>query len=182
MWHRNAIAGAVVAVVCYTLGPGTAVSAEDDCTQATAIADSATLEQASDSVLCLVNLSRAAHDLAPLRSSPFLDRSAGAHSRDMVARQYFSHVSPTGATARERARRAGYLRKRRRGKVGETITWGTLGEATPAELVRHFMQSGGHRRVLLDRRYRDIGVGLVLGAPMPGLGDGATLTLDFGRR
>lgn len=147
-----------------------------------AIADTSTLKQASDSVLCLVNSERAGRGLAPLRPSRQLDRSAGAHSRDMVARQYFSHLSPAGTNARQRALRAGYVRKRRVAKVGETIAWGTEGLGTPAELVRSFMSSAGHRRALLDRRYRDIGVGLALGAPISGLGDGATLTLTLGRR
>ncbi len=108
----------------------------------------------------------------------------------MVARQYFEHVTPNGVNVRQRAARAGYLRKRsacrmrkRSGcKINETIAWGTESQSTPAELVRMFMTSPGHRRILLDRRYRDIGVGLAPGAPVSGLGNGATLTLDFGRR
>ncbi|MGH2897697.1 MAG: CAP domain-containing protein, partial [Solirubrobacteraceae bacterium] len=66
--------------------------------------------------------------------------------------------------------------------VGETIAWGTDALATPAELVRSFIDSSGHRAILLDGRYRDIGIGLALGAPTDMPGDGATLTLDFGRR
>jgi len=47
-------------------------------------------------------------------------------------------------------------------------------------LVRALMRSRGHRSVLLDRRQRHIGVGLVLGAPVPGAGQGSTLVLAFG--
>lgn len=182
MSRANAIAGAIALAVCCALGSGTAVAADGGCAQAAAVADTAMLKQASDSVLCLVNSERARHGLAPLRASRLLNRSAEAHSRDMVARQYFSHVSPAGTNARQRALRAGYVRRRRAAKVGETIAWGTEVLATPAELVRSFMNSAGHRRTLLDRRYRDIGIGFVLGAPIPGLGEGATLTLDLGRR
>lgn len=41
-----------------------------------------------------------------------------------------------------------------------------------------------HRAILLDPRFRDIGLGLLRGIPEsvdPGK-DGVTLTLDFGRR
>ena len=68
----------------------------------------------------------------------------------MVARQYFSHVSPGGTDARQRILRAGYLRTRPRAKLGETIAWGAEGAGTPAELVRSFMRSDDHRRTLLD--------------------------------
>lgn len=180
--RRSAIAGVIAVTVCCALGSGTAVAAESGCAQAASTADSTSLKQASDSVLCLVNGERARRGLAPLRASRLLNRTAQSHSRDMVARQYFSHVTPSGANARQRISRSGYVRNRSACKVGETIAWGTERQSTPAELVRSFMGSPGHRRVLLDRRYRDIGVGLALGAPISGMGDGATLTLQFGRR
>ncbi len=182
MLRRAAIAGAIAVLVGGALGSGTASAAESACAQAASMANATTLEQASASVLCLVNGERGRRGLAPLRASRLLDRSARAHSRDMVARQYFSHVTPSGVNVRRRISRSGYLRKRSACRVAETIAWGTEDQGTPAELVRTFMSSPGHRRILLDRRYRDIGVGLVLGAPVSGLGNGATLTLDFGRR
>ena len=42
--------------------------------------------------------------------------------------------------------------------------------------------SASHRSIITDRRFRDIGVGLALGAPLEGMGTGATLALNFGRR
>lgn len=182
MSRRTAIAGAIAVLFCGALGSGTASAGESGCAQAASTADATTLGQASDSVLCLVNGERARRGLGPLRPSRLLDRSARAHSRDMVARQYFSHVTPSGANARRRISRSGYLRRGSACTVAETIAWGTEDQGTPAELVRTFMSSPGHRRILLDRRYRDIGVGLVLGAPVGGMGNGTTLTLDFGRR
>ncbi len=182
MLRRSAIAGVIAALFCGALGSGTAVASESGCALAASMADAATLEQASDSVLCLVNGERAQRGLTPLRASRLLSRSARAHSRDMVVRQYFSHVTPSGVDARRRISRSGYVPKCSACKVAETIAWGTEDLGTPAELVRTFMSSPGHRRILLDRRYRDIGVGLVLGAPVSGMGNGTTLTLDVGRR
>ena len=99
----------------------------------------------------------------------------------MVARSYFSHVSPNGMDVRQRIVRTGYLYHRPGARLGETIAWRPAGDATPAQLVSSFMDSASHRAMLLDRSFRQIGVGLALGAPVAGMG-GATLTLTFGRR
>lgn len=182
MQGRSAIAGAVATVVCWALTCTQVFAAAGGCARAASVADEPALQLGSDSVLCLVNSERARRGLAPLRPSPPLTRSARRHSRDMVARRYFSHVSPGGLNARQRVVRAGYLRKRRAARVGETIVWGTPDKSSPADLVRSLMTSRGHRRVLLDARYRDAGVGFALGAPLRGIDGGATLTLAFGRR
>lgn len=182
MLRETAIATAIALFVCCTTASGAATAADSRCGQATTMTAPPTLKQASRSILCLVNGERASRGLAPLRPSRRLRRSARSHSRDMVARQYFSHVSPGGADARRRILRAGYLRTRPYAKLGETIAWGPEGGGAPAELVRSFMRSHGHRRTLLDPEYRDIGVGLVRGVPVAGMADGVTLTLDFGGR
>jgi uncharacterized protein YkwD len=176
------IAGAIALLVYCVPGAGPASAAESGCARAAELADATTLKRASRSVLCLVNGERARRGIAPLRASRLLARSARAHSRDMVARQYFSHVTPNGMNPRQRIRRSGYMYKSISCMLGETIGWGIERDGTPAELVRAFMESTSHHDVLLDRRYRDIGVGLVLGAPIGVQGRGATLTLDFGRR
>lgn len=182
MLRNTMIAVTITLLVCCATASGAASAAGSRCAQANAMTEPMTLKQASRAVLCLVNGERARRDLAPLRASPRLRRSARRHSRDMVIRQYFSHVSLGGADARERIRRAGYLRTRPDASLGETIVWGAEGLATPADLVRAFMRSDGHRRALLDPDYRDVGVGLVRGAPIAGVARGVTLTLHFGGR
>ena len=45
------------------------------------------------------------------------------------------------------------------------------------------MSSPQHQSLLLSRSLRDIGIGLVLGGPQPGVGaGGATLTINVARR
>jgi uncharacterized protein YkwD len=183
MLRMDAIVGAIVVVLGCLLCTGTASAADDGCARAGAVVgEDVTPTRASVSVLCLVNNERRRRGLRGVRASRPLTRSAKAHSVDMVRRRYFAHVAPSGGTVRDRVLRSGYVRKRQPSKVGETIAWGTDYLATPAQLVRSFMQSPGHRQVLLDRAYRDVGVGLVRGAPAPAPGAGATLTLDFGHR
>jgi uncharacterized protein YkwD len=177
------IAGAIAVLNCCALGAGSAGADDGGCAGAGDVADDATVEQAVDAVLCLVNDERAQHGLGPVLASSALTRSAQAHSRDMVARGYFSHVTPGGENPRQRVVHCGYARKRGARRVGETIAWGSGERGTPAELVRLFMESAPHRRIVLDRRFRDVGIGLVPTAPVATVaGVGATLTIDFGRR
>ena len=144
--------------------------------------DEATRRQASRVVLCLVNRERRARQLPPLRRSRPLAKAARRHSADMVGRKYFSHFS-SGGDVRRRAIRSGYVRRSRRALLGETLAWGAGSTASPQGLVALFMSSSPHRRTLLSRRYRDLGVGLALGAPASDVdGSATTLTIAFGRR
>jgi uncharacterized protein YkwD len=162
--------------------PGAAPTAAGACASATVIPDSATLRDAAGAVLCLINAERTQRGLAAVTSSPLLERAATGHATDMVRQGYFAHVSPSGMDLRKRVARTGYLRGARRPALGETLAFGVEYYATPAELVKDLMASADHRPIILDRRYREIGVGLALGVPMEGMGSGSTLSLDFGRR
>ncbi len=138
---------------------------------------------AAAAVLCLINQTRGQRGMAPVVSSAQLGKAADGHASDMVRRKYFSHVAPNGEDFRKRIARTGYLRGAPRAALGETIAWGSDIYATPSELVADLMASPPHRAIILDRRFRDIGVGLALGAPMEGMGNsGSTLSLNFGRR
>jgi uncharacterized protein YkwD len=178
---------ALVAVQLMLLALAAAAQAQSPstgCVAATVVPTSAGMRPAaSAAVLCLVNAQRAAHGLAAVTQSPLLTKAATAHSVDMVRRGYFSHVTPNGVDPRGRVARTGYLRGCRRPALGETIAWGTGDYGSPAELVNDLMASPPHRAIILDGRYREAGVGLALGAPMPDMGDfGSTLSLNFGRR
>jgi uncharacterized protein YkwD len=153
------------------------------CAGATAIPTNPTMRQpAADAVLCLVNLERTQRGLAPVLTSSLLGKAANFHANDMVRRKYFSHVTPNGEDLRNRVARTGYLRGARRPALGETLAWGSDYYASPSELVKDLMQSPEHKAIVVDRRFRDIGVGFALGAPVDGMGSGATLSLNFGRR
>lgn len=131
---------------------------------------------------CLVNATRAQHGLRALRSSARLNQAADAHSADMVARGYFAHVTPEGRSVTDRVRATGYLGGSSDWALGEDIGWGTGSASTPASIFRAFMNSPPHRRVILSRAYREIGVGVAPGVPVAGEGSGATFVLDFGDR
>ena len=149
------------------------------CAAANASPEDSGAAQLEHTVLCLVNRERAAHGLPRLRSNDRLDRAARGHSRHMVSANFFDHDSPGGASVVERVKRRGYMGR----MVGENIAWGSGSYATPGEIVDGWMNSAGHRANILHRGFKEIGVGVAIGAPRPTFGmPAATYTTDFGTR
>jgi uncharacterized protein YkwD len=140
------------------------------------------LRRVKAATLCLINRERARHGERPLKPNRRLMRAAHAHSEEMVARDYFGHVSPNGTTPLDRIRASGFIAKRSSWSIGENIAWGTLWLATPRAIVQAWMQSPGHRANILDRAYRYSGIGIDPALPhsMSDGQDGAMYTQDFG--
>ncbi len=184
MWRSTAIAGAIAALAVCGLGTAGASakssSGAGTCRGAYVMAvDDATLQKASDALLCLVNRERASRGLGAMRTSDKLATAAKTHSGDMVAGKFFSHTGLGGDDVSQRVSRTGYPWK----AVGETMAYGAAKRSTPFRLVASMMRSGQHRSILLQSRYRELGIGLVLGAPTRAArGAASTLTLVFGSR
>ena len=159
------------------LGPAAAASACDD---ASTPPTRATVASARSATLCLINAARGKHGLGQLGTTGSLARAATEHSRDMATHDFFSHDSPGGSTPKGRIAAVGYLDGASSWAIGETIAWGSGGMASPSSIVRSWLRSPGHRAILLDGRYDDVGIGIALGAPVGG--SGATFTGDFGER
>ncbi len=134
----------------------------------------------SAEVLRRINAARADHGAPPLRVDRRLARAAAAHSRDMVAHRYFAHRSRTGERPSRRIARTGWMHGRRCWHVGENLAWGTLRKARPAAIAAAWMRSPSHRRIMLDGRYRVVGIGVVRGVPFAHAPHGRTYTVDFG--
>jgi uncharacterized protein YkwD len=131
--------------------------------------------------LCLVNVQRRAHNLAPVSANAALARAARRHAADMVMRGYFAHTSPSGVSFTTRLLRNGYISSACSWSAGETLAWGTGAAATPAGAVSAWMHSPAHRAVLLGRSFREAGIGAVGGVP-GNRGAGVTYVGEFGRR
>lgn len=134
------------------------------------------------STVCLLNKQRKARGLRELRLNPRLSSAARFHSRDMVAKRYFDHVSRGGKDVVDRITRTGYLSRVRSWIVGENLAWGSGGLSTPKQIVKSWMHSPGHRQNILTSRFREIGIGVVVGVPARGTSPGATYTTTFGSR
>ena len=48
--------------------------------------------------------------------------------------------------------------------------------------MQNWMSSAGHRENILDSRFRDVGVGIAVGAPAKVAGPAGTYTTEFGYR
>ncbi|HEV2753267.1 MAG TPA: CAP domain-containing protein [Solirubrobacteraceae bacterium] len=147
-------------------------------------ASASDMSRARSATLCLLNRERRERGRASLTRSRQLERSARAYSERMVNERFFAHEAPDGRGLVERIRdRTGYLVRTASWAVGENLAWGSGGRATPREIVRSWMNSPGHQRNILDRRFRHLGIGIALGAPRSvGEAEAATYTTHFGRR
>jgi uncharacterized protein YkwD len=114
------------------------------------------LGQVRAAMLAAVNAERKRAGSPSLTANARLDRAAQRHAADMLARNYFAHESPEGHTVRERAKDAGYDWR----AIGENIA---EGQTSVAEVMTTWMHSPGHRRNILDRDFKELGVGLALG-------------------
>ena len=131
-----------------------------------------------EAVACVINQERRSRGLAVLHADRALGRAGRRHADDMVRREYFSHVSPGGQTLARRLRAAGYAAGRS-WAAGEVLAWGTGARSTPVAVVASWMRSPGHRHVLLNPRYREIGAGVASGSPVSGPA-GATYAVELG--
>jgi uncharacterized protein YkwD len=109
------------------------------------------------------NARRAENNAPPLSSLPVLELTAQAHAEDMVARNFFSHVSPDGKTLEDRLTAQHYYDQfyethcNCRIFAAENIA---KGYQDAKEVVQGWMDSPGHRQSLLNPNYTWIGIGL----------------------
>jgi uncharacterized protein YkwD len=127
-------------------------------------------------IISAVNQQRAAHGVAKVHRSTRLARAADFHSWEMLDANYFAHSSRDGGSFDNRVRR--FARHR---AIGETLAWMSgCGRGSARRVVRMWMNSPGHRAVLLTSQYRRIGVGKRVGRL--GSTRACVITADFGSR
>jgi uncharacterized protein YkwD len=132
--------------------------------------------------LCTLNAQRERYGLRPLKLNKRLSKAARAHARDMVRRNYFAHDSLGGGTFVDRIRSTGYLRGAGTWLVGENLAWGTHSSSAPRAITSMWMNSPGHRANILNGSFREVGIGLAIGAPSAAGGPAATYATEFGAR
>jgi len=119
-----------------------------------------------EQMLDMVNAERRAHGLKAVKPDPILSELARAHSRDMLARGYFAHVTPEGNDLSDRMQQAriGYL------SAGENLA------LAPTLYTAHtgLMHSPGHRANILRPQFGRLGIGILDSG-----GHGLMVTQDF---
>ena len=178
---RRACLAACAAAVLVAAAPSIALA--DSCAGADADPHAVPASTVQSATVCLLNETRAQHGLRALKSNAKLALAARRHAEDMASRKYFSHDSPGGANFIDRIVRTSYVRQNQPGwALGENLAWGSHELATPRAIMEAWMESPGHRANILNGRFREIGVGLALAAPVEGQDSAATYATEFGTR
>jgi uncharacterized protein YkwD len=150
------------------------------CAAAHATPGQASRTELARAVVCVSNAERRRHGLHELKVNSRLSQAAQRHSRDMVRRGYFAHTGLSGDTFVQRIRAAGYLDSAFTWLVGENLAWGWGASGSPGGILKAWLHSPEHRKILLRPSYREVGVGVALGGPHPVAAPDATFTADFG--
>ncbi|SFX49221.1 uncharacterized protein, YkwD family [Thermoactinomyces sp. DSM 45891] len=114
------------------------------------------LSSVENEVVRLVNIERQKAGLKPLVADTKLSSVARAKSQDMIDLRYFNHQSPRYGSPFDMMRQFGI----RYQAAGENIA---CGQPTPAEVMKGWMNSPGHRANILSRDFTKIGVGSAKG-------------------
>ena len=135
-------------------------------------------------VVCIVNQARASLGLRELRAHPLLTGAAERYAQRMAREGFFSHHDPQGDGPAERVLAGGYGSRRadRPWTAGEALGRATGALAGPQALVFGWLASPGHRKILLGRGYKHVGVGIADHAPAVGELAERTYVLYAGRR
>lgn len=118
-----------------------------------------TQAQTDDQLAALtqVNEARRANGVPALAWSAQLAKAAQGHSDDMASKGFVDEVGSDGATSRQRIDTAGYARWPSVRAWGESIY---AGQTDFAEALGFFLNDEVQRRVLLNPKFREIGIGI----------------------
>ena len=97
-----------------------------------------------------LNQLRQASGLPALQASESLHRSSTKYARRMIENDYFGHASRIAASSAF-------------GRIGETLELHPGWQADPAQTISAWMNSSGHRAVLMSSAYRWVGMGIARG-------------------
>ena len=114
------------------------------------IATSITAEE----LINLTNSKRAEQGLPTLTVNAVLSQAAQAKGADMIAKNYWAHTSPDGATPWGWFKNAGYKYL----YAGENLAR-DFGD--PQSLVNAWMNSATHRENIMSNRYKEIGIAVI---------------------
>ena len=131
-------------------------------TPGAAAAADLTISGAEAEVVRLLNAERAMAGLVPVRLDSRLTTIARARSVDMATKGYFSHVQPDGRSVFDFVREAGITWY----GAGEIIAWNTWPTIADSAVAARdgWMNSDGHRKIVMSTDYNYVGIGLAIDA------------------
>ena len=133
---------------------------------------------------CLVNYTRSQHSLSALSTSSLLERSSISKAKDIIRCRDFSHYA-CGRPLTYWFQRVGYITCGCSWVIGENIAWAGAsvwsGFESPRSIMRDWIHSPEHLRNILDPRWKEQGVAVILG-PFEGQRRAAMWVNEFGVR
>ena len=183
-WAPGPVQVAVAAAALVLAQPGRAAAVER-CDDANLRPTAANLARVEAAMVCVLNVARKRAGRHPVERDTRLDRSARRHTRDMVAEGYFAHQREDGPSLLRRIRDTHYFRGARSGLYAENLAYAPPENASAMSMTDAFSVSDYHRRTMLYRRFRDVGIGTAYVDPNPAFypdWPAVVFTLDFGRR
>ncbi len=114
------------------------------------------LTEAESAAVEAINWERLRRLQRQLRVRAELVVLAREHSRDMAAAKRASDVGSDGSTLEQRAQRAGLGAA----FLAQTVYGSRVADRPGKDAVKAWMSSEPHRKLLLGKRYQDIGVGV----------------------
>jgi uncharacterized protein YkwD len=158
---RAAIPIAIASASLAVSAPTASATVPAACANAEESPAALTVPQTRAAITCLLNAARDGRKLPAVRGDDRLHRAAQGFARALDPAKPLTHVGHGGTSPLDRVADSGYARGAASFSAAETLgrSRGTL--ATPARRVESWLASPGTRRLLLNARYRDIGVGVV---------------------
>ena len=111
-------------------------------------------------LLVEINAARADAGVPPLRPNPLLAQAATEHAVALSEGRAAGHYGEDGSDPLQRISETGYLPI----AFGENTA---TGSAAPERVVAAWLDSPGHRTVMLDPSYREVGLGGALDSGRP---------------
>ncbi len=109
-----------------------------------------------EQIITLTNTERISRGLSLLKLDPVLSEAARRKASDMIAKDYWAHVSPSGTQPWFFITESGYSYR----YAGENLA---RDFSDPNSVVKAWLGSPSHRENLLSARYQDIGVAVIDG-------------------
>ena len=125
-------------------------------------------------LLAATNKDRAAYGLPALKLNSKLDTAAQTKANDMVARNYWAHVTPDGKQPWVFFTNAGYSYT----AAGENLAYGFN---TSTDTEQGWMNSPEHKANVLNSSYTEVGFGFKNSSNFVGSGQETVVVADYGK-
>lgn len=128
-----------------------------------AVPGEATAKQMGKALRCLINQERAERGRREVRFNRDLAGIARRHTKLMVSEDCFTHQCEGERPLRQRIASSPYMAAGGRFGYGENLGC----SRTPQAMLNAWMGTSFHRKVILDKRFRQVGTGAKRGSPYP---------------